>query len=792
MARNKKKGRGAPKRSHKRSPINTYSLNPEPLAEFCNFVEKKERYYTGLDISDNEKNFIPLHVLQEYWTRPRINKVLKALTASLAFHIDMIREHYLRTFSTLVYCGHVDSLQEFTKHSLNDDKLPLRAHPGEWSRGPHFNTLFSTVFEHQWRFFPLIFAGAQLDDRHLDDNHVLPIEKVIQISHGDAATIYQIRINDSCNSLVKKDRDRPIRNTFVLKTYHRPKFEKLYLNEVKALRMLKNSPSPNVITYYGSFRQNGAYSIILEYADGGDLAAFLNTHRPKGVEIQQFWKSLIPCLGGLSRVHRLMLTVDDHDVNGIHEDVKPDNILLVKGGSGSHYEFTSKIADFGLFSHVRESKTNSSEAMGVDTFGNQRYSSPECSHSSLYRENGPNVISTKADIFSFGAVLSDACAWVKGGLDEKVRYYEQRRDYHKSNVRAFSGGDYEGCFHDGIDRLPVVDDMHKSIRTHCESVGDKVTPLIIDVVEQHMLLRNPNDRYNAIELRKKFSEILQTPDYGISDPMSSAASLDPQSAEKLRGPSLVTLGDTITTRQSIISRNTKLRGPMDKEIQELVEYLKTNVPDRHHLFFIDDSTAMKMHSDSVEKASLALLHLTSSLEEGRAEISFASDPKRLHRTRRTRKLARLLKGHSYGREPNMMEDSFRRLVDNVIIPHLPLRKFGINFNFFRTKKPTSIYVFTDGNWGSDEEAACGVENPLARLNHELRSRDLDRNHISFHFIRFGDNENGIRHLRYLDNIGDGDNWDNIDVKSVSKPVKTILIGPLSPDNDKSDEKETIS
>ncbi|KAI0388006.1 hypothetical protein F5Y04DRAFT_241477 [Hypomontagnella monticulosa] len=792
MARNKKKGRGAQKRSHRNGVDNsTDPRNPEPISEFCSFVERKKRRYIGLDSSDNDKNFIPLDALQDYWTNPRINKVLKAFRPSLTFDIDTIRNHYIRTFSTLVYCGCVANLGEFTKHNLDDGKLPLRTHPGVWDGGPYFDKLFSAVFEHQWCFFPLIFSDAQLDDCHLDDNHVLPIEKQIQISHGDAATIQQIRIHDSCNSLVKKDRDRPIQQRFVLKTYHRPKFEKLYENEVKALRMLKNSRSPNVITYYGSFRQTDTYNIILEYADGGDLAGFLKTRPPKGADVMRFWRSLIPCLIGLGHVHRLMLTVEDHDVNGIHEDVKPDNILLFKGRSGSHYDFTPKIADFGLFSHVRGSKSNSSEAMGLDTYGNQCYSSPECSHSNNYREIGPNAISTKADIFSYGAVLSDACAWVKGGSDEKVKYFERRREYHRSTVPAFSKGDYEGCFHDGLDRLPVVDDMHKKIREYCRSVGDRVTPRIIDVIEQHMLLRNPNDRYNATDLIKKFDQILDTSNNEISDLISDAATLDPRSAEKLRGPSLLTLGGTIATPHSILTRETRLRDSTDKEIQELVEYIKTNVPDRHHLLFIDDSTSMKEHLDTVKRASLALLDLTSLLQEGNVEISFASDPKKLHRTCRTKKLARLLAANSYAREPNMMEDSFRRLVDNVIIPHLPFRKFGINVNFLCTKKPTSIYVFTDGNWGNDELAACGVENPLGRLKIELRKRNLDRNHISFHFIRFGDSEDGRRHLNHLDNFGEDDNWDNVDVKSVSNPAKMIIIGPLSLENDKLYENETI-
>ena len=63
-----------------------------------------------------------------------------------------------------------------------------------------------------------------------------------------------------------------------------------------------------------------------------------------------------------------------NQVPRIHEDIKPQNILLFHGQSKSPYVFTAKIADFGLFSHVKESKSSSREAMGLDNHGNQLYS----------------------------------------------------------------------------------------------------------------------------------------------------------------------------------------------------------------------------------------------------------------------------------------------------------------------------------------------------------------------------------------------------------------------------------
>lgn len=44
------------------------------------------------------------------------------------------------------------------------------------------------------------------------------------------------------------------------------------------------------------------------------------------------------------------------------------------GQTKSRYDFVAKIADFGLFSHVRDSNARSSDAMGLDNHGNQMYS----------------------------------------------------------------------------------------------------------------------------------------------------------------------------------------------------------------------------------------------------------------------------------------------------------------------------------------------------------------------------------------------------------------------------------
>ncbi|KAI2466238.1 hypothetical protein F4781DRAFT_424218 [Annulohypoxylon bovei var. microspora] len=786
---NPKKGRHTLTRQSK-APLDYGIRNNKPFADFSKFVDRQAKQHIE-KFSENNRSFIPLPVLRDYWKIGKIRNVLHAFDPPLSFSIESIRDGYIRIFSALVYRSRVADLKYFTAHNLNDNRVPLKKRPDEW-KGSFYDNLFNCISESQWLFFPLLFTHANLEDCSLDSNQVLPIVKLERITHdritqGDAAIIQKMTIHDSCHSLVEAHEGGQSQNTFVLKTYHRSRFEGIYENEVDALRTLNNSPSPNVVTYYGSFRQNGTYNIILEYANGGDLAEFFKkTPSPKGDEVIQFWKSMSQCFIGLDFIHHLM-NIGGNNINGIHEDIKPENILLCKGSSGSPYEFITKIADFGLFTHVRGSKTSSIDAMGRDKVGNQFYSSPESSHHASYHENAPNTINTRADIFSFGAVLSEASAWVKGGPDEIVRYHEQRRAYHRK-TRAFRGNDYEGCFHDGVNRLHVVDEVHTIIRNHCNSVNDLITPRIVDIIEKHMLLSNANDRSNARQLHEKFQQVFNIQDNESLGSLPGTTTSDPPTVKR-QGLSLVELGKHMTKQVPTSRDESDLRNSINREVQRLVDDLKIYVPDRHHLFFIDDSTSMQEHAESIEEAFSALLFLTRKIEGRKVELSFASEPRRPCYKYQSKRLRHLVARREYRQLPHLMEHCFGRLVYNVIIPRLPFHIFGININIL-ARRPTSIYVFTDGNWGEeDEEGACGVDGPLARLRKELEKRGLDKNYISFHFVRLGENPNGKKHLSYLDRSGRPDGRDNVDVKTIFSSINSIIIGPLSQSNDDSEEEE---
>ena len=90
--------------------------------------------------------------------------------------------------------------------------------------------------------------------------------------------------------------------------------------------------------------------------------------------------------------------------NIIHRDLKPGNILVQGNREQSVDEWNAKIADFGA---SRVMNTDSGE-MEMTQIGTPYYVAPEVMSEGIYDH--------RADIFSFGVVLLDMAAYLKGGV----------------------------------------------------------------------------------------------------------------------------------------------------------------------------------------------------------------------------------------------------------------------------------------------------------------------------------------------------------------------------------------
>jgi len=131
------------------------------------------------------------------------------------------------------------------------------------------------------------------------------------------------------------------------------------------------------------------------------------------------------------------------------------------------------------------------------------------------------MITTLADIFSIGAVLSHTVAWVVGGCEEQGLYFKARKAHHERSVRRFKNSGYEGCFHDSIEPLPMVAEQHKVYLKRLQP-SDDVTPRVLEWVERHMLVRGTQDRLKAKDIHEKFEQFLDSRSVASPPPTAAA------------------------------------------------------------------------------------------------------------------------------------------------------------------------------------------------------------------------------------------------------------------------------
>jgi serine/threonine-protein kinase len=149
-------------------------------------------------------------------------------------------------------------------------------------------------------------------------------------------------------------------------------YEARFQQEIKAAGRLNH---PNIVTVYDVGRTDTFAYMAMEFLEGQELKDIMAQSGRPGVSSTVDWVGQIA--QGLGFAH-------DHDI--IHRDVKPSNIMIVRGGY-------AKITDFG----IARMPGSAVKTMTGLILGSPRYMSPE-------QVIGKNL-DWRTDIFSLGVVL---------------------------------------------------------------------------------------------------------------------------------------------------------------------------------------------------------------------------------------------------------------------------------------------------------------------------------------------------------------------------------------------------
>ncbi|HXM76692.1 MAG TPA: protein kinase, partial [Thermoanaerobaculia bacterium] len=162
-------------------------------------------------------------------------------------------------------------------------------------------------------------------------------------------------------------------------------FITMFADEAKLAAQLNH---PNIVHIFDLGKiAGGGYFIAMEYVDGRDLRALLQSAKDVGSPIPTPLAVYVASkvAAALDYAHRRK-DADGHDLNIVHRDVSPANILI-------SYEGDIKLCDFG----IAKAASKASETQSGALKGKVQYMSPE--------QAWGRPLDRRSDIFSLGCVL---------------------------------------------------------------------------------------------------------------------------------------------------------------------------------------------------------------------------------------------------------------------------------------------------------------------------------------------------------------------------------------------------
>ena len=169
--------------------------------------------------------------------------------------------------------------------------------------------------------------------------------------------------------------DRPCALKVMMKELaKKPGFMERFVREARAMAKINH---PNVVQCYGVYEEKGLNFVAMELMDGQSM---------------QDW---VEDLGKLPVPDAVLVTIvvaealqHAHDLNMVHRDIKPDNLLVTKKG-------IIKVADLGLAKSTDEDMSMTQSGTGL---GTPHYMPPEQARNAKHVDN-------RCDVYALGVTL---------------------------------------------------------------------------------------------------------------------------------------------------------------------------------------------------------------------------------------------------------------------------------------------------------------------------------------------------------------------------------------------------
>jgi serine/threonine protein kinase len=253
--------------------------------------------------------------------------------------------------------------------------------------------------------------------------------------------------------------------------------------EERILSLLRSLKHPNIIKLFASYTHRQEHYLLFPPAEM-TLAEALDGDRLSEFEDCNLYRAICGLSSAIKHVHLFFSKEFDLQLIGCHHDLKPKNILILRG--------KLLLADFGL-STLREGNNSQSDFKT----GDLDYLAPECHYfgAEFVVRNGKT--SRKSDIWSFGAVLSEIMTYTRGGC-------EAVREFRRKRVKVLYDA-LEVCqFHHGGEQCAVVSDWLRDFDAEASS-----TRLLLLGVVRDALSIEPSQRPLAAEMTTRLYHLAQ-------------------------------------------------------------------------------------------------------------------------------------------------------------------------------------------------------------------------------------------------------------------------------------------